>query len=108
MAVLTRMKQLIDRLNDATEAYDQGKPYISDTEWDSMYFQLKALEEESGIIYPNSPTQTIEYRVMNNLTKATHNHKMLSLDKTKSVDEVREYMGNQIIQTKNLITVSKI
>lgn len=94
MANLTRMKQLIEILNDATKAYDEGKPFMSDMDWDEKYYELQKLEEESGILFPNSPTQSIQYDVVNNLSKVTHNHKMLSLDKTKSEDEVKAFLGN--------------
>lgn len=94
MANLIRMKQLIEILNDATKAYDEDKPIMSDIDWDEKYYELEKLEEESGIIFPNSPTQSIQYDIVNNLSKVTHNHKMLSLDKTKSEDEVLAFLGN--------------
>lgn len=95
MANLTRMKQLIEILNDATKAYDEGKPYMSDIDWDEKYYELQKLEEETNILFPNSPTQSIQYDVVNSLSKVTHNHKMLSLDKTKSEDEVLSFLGNR-------------
>lgn len=94
MANLTRMKQLIEILNDATKAYDEGKPFMSDIDWDEKYYELQKLEEESDILFPNSPTQSIQYDVVNSLSKVTHNHKMLSLDKTKSEDEVKAFLGS--------------
>lgn len=90
---LTYMKALIEQLNDATKAYDEGKPYMSDVDWDEKYYELQKLEERLGIIFPNSPTQSIQYDVVNGLEKVTHNHKMLSLDKTKSDDEVKAFLG---------------
>lgn len=86
--MLERIKTLITQLNDATKAYDEGKPYMSDCEWDDLYFQLVELEKESGIYLSESPTQTIDYQVVNSLEKVIHNHKMLSLDKTKELSEV--------------------
>lgn len=88
------MRALIQKLNDATKAYDEGHPFLSDTEWDNLYFQLKKMEEDTGIIYPDSPTQTISYQVVNKLEKVTHNHEMLSLDKTKDVSVVDAFLGN--------------
>lgn len=85
------IRNLIKLLNDCTYAYDLGKPIISDEEWDKLYFKLKALEEETGIIYANSPTQKIDYRVVNKLEKVTHSHPMLSLDKTKEVSDVMSF-----------------
>lgn len=88
------MRALIQKLNDATKAYDEGHPFLSDTEWDNLYFQLKKMEEDTGIIYPDSPTQTISYQVVNKLEKVTHNHEMLSLDKTKDVSVIDAFLGN--------------
>jgi len=88
------MQDLIKRLNEATKAYDEGNPIMSDAEWDRLYFELKVLEEKTGIIYPDSPTQTINYEVVNKLSKVKHSHKMLSLEKTKNVDEVEAFLGN--------------
>ena len=88
-------ENLIDELNRATEAYDKGKPYMSDHEWDARYYHLIAIEEMQGWASPNSPTQQIHYNVVNELAKVQHNHPMLSLDKTKSLDELSEFCGNR-------------
>ena len=89
------MKDLIAQLNKATKAYDEGHPIMTDKEWDDLYFKLLEMERDTGIIYPNSPTQTISYEVVNKLPKVEHNHKMLSLDKTKSPAEVDAFLGNK-------------
>lgn len=88
-------ENLIDELNRATEAYDKGKPYMSDHEWDARYYHLVAIEEMQGWASPDSPTQQIHYNVVNELAKVQHNHPMLSLDKTKSLDELSEFCGNR-------------
>ncbi|MBO7535645.1 MAG: NAD-dependent DNA ligase LigA, partial [Bacilli bacterium] len=88
-----RIKELVVYLNYATKMYDEGNPIISDQEWDDVYFELKRLEDTVGIILPNSPTQTINYEVVTALNKVQHNHKMLSLAKTKDWDEFLEYFG---------------
>lgn len=90
-----RMFQLIDELNQATEAYDRGAPMMTDAAWDRMYWELVAMEEMQGWASPNSPTQQIHYNVVNELAKVQHNHPMLSLDKTKSLDELSEFCGNR-------------
>ena len=92
MTKTERIQELIKKLNYYTTLYDKGTPDISDEEWDKMYFELKELEKETGLIYPNSPTQTVYYDVVNSLKKVEHNHKMLSLDKTKSIDEVQNFL----------------
>lgn len=82
------MRELIDKLNYYTYLYDIGKPKITDKEWDDLYFELEKMEKESGVVYPDSPTQAINYQVVNNLKKVEHNHKMLSLAKTKDLHEI--------------------
>lgn len=89
------IRNFINTLNKATEAYDQGQPYLSDTDWDTMYYELEKLEKETGIIYPDSPTQTIHYDVVNNLKKVTHDHPMLSLQKTKDIEDIKEFIGGK-------------
>lgn len=71
------IRTLVEQLNDATKAYDEGKPYISDAEWDEKYYELVKLEKETGIYYPNSPTQSIDYQAVNGLTKTVRKVPML-------------------------------
>ena len=68
------IRTLIDELNFHTSLYNNGMPSMPDTEWDKMYFKLQELEKETGIIYPDSPTQSIQYNVVNQLNKVEHNH----------------------------------
>ena len=89
---------LVKCLNEYTKAYDEGNPLISDKEWDDLYFRLKELEDKTGLVLSNSPTQTISYEVVNELEKKTHDHKMLSLEKTKSaIDVVRFGQGAEML-----------
>ena len=92
MNPVDEMRDLIEKLNYYTKLYDEGKSPISDKDWDDMYFHLEKLEEETGISLGNSPTIHIDYQVVNQLKKVKHNHPMLSLDKTKSEDEVVEFL----------------
>lgn len=94
MNPVDEMRDLIEKLNHYTKLYDEGKSPISDKEWDDMYFHLKKLEEETGISLGNSPTIHVDYQVVNQLKKVKHNHPMLSLDKTKSEDEVVEFLAD--------------
>ena len=91
------MEELIEKLNDATKAYDEGHPYITDKEWDDMYFALREMEERTGIILSNSPTVKVDYFSVNELKKVEHNHPMLSLDKTKSIDDIMRFCRGQQI-----------
>lgn len=90
-----RVEYLVAELNRHTELYDKGIPEISDRQWDDMYFELVALEHERGYILPNSPTQKVNYTVVNELQKVKHNHPMLSLDKTKDIEEIKSFIGNR-------------
>ena len=89
------MQDLVNLLNRATTAYDEGNPIMTDKEWDKLYFELRDLEEKTGIILENSPTQVIHYESVNALNKVTHNHKMLSLEKTKDIDVIKSFLGKE-------------
>ena len=89
------MQELVEKLNYYTKLYDEGNPAILDKEWDNMYFQLQDMERMTGVYLPDSPTQKVNYQVINALTKVEHNHPMLSLDKTKSIDEINSFIGNK-------------
>ncbi len=95
MNQIEEMYDLIEKLNYHTKLYDEGHPQIEDSAWDAMYFKLQKLEEDTGITFADSPTQHISYDVINILNKVTHNHPMLSLQKTKNVDEVDTFLGQQ-------------
>ena len=97
------IRDLIDKLNYYTKKYDEGHPEISDQEWDWMYFQLQKMEFDSGIYYPDSPTQSVNYQVVNQLNKVEHNHPMLSLDKTKDIDMLYAFTIS-----KNYIAMAKM
>ena len=86
------IRSLIDELNRLTVLYDAGQPEVSDKEWDDLYFELKQMEEETGIIYPDSPTQNIHFEKVSELKKVKHNHPMLSLDKTKDLKDVESFL----------------
>lgn len=92
------MRKLVKKLNNYTKLYDEGRPAISDKEWDDMYFKLQKMEEETGVVLPDSPTHSIQYEVVNQLNKVEHNHPMLSLKKTKEVAEVYSFAkGHSVI-----------
>ena len=92
---LDEMRQLIDQLNYYTKLYDEGNPEIDDETWDKMYFLLQQMEEKSGIILANSPTAHIDYQIVNKLNKIEHDHPMLSLDKTKNIDDVKAFFNKK-------------
>ena len=90
-----RVEYLVSELNRHTELYDKGTPEISDKEWDDMYFELATLEHECGYVLPDSPTQRVNYTVVNELNKVEHNHPMLSLNKTKDIEEIKSFVGDK-------------
>jgi DNA ligase (NAD+) len=86
----------VRELNRASEAYyNTGQPIMSDYEFDKKIEELRQWEEETGIVLSNSPTHNVGYLVANELKEVKHNHLMLSLDKTKSVDELIEFLGDK-------------
>ena len=85
----------IKKLNEWTRLYDLGTPVVTDMEWDSLYFDVQEFENRTGIIFNDSPTTKISYEVKNELTKVKHGHPMLSLAKTKSIDEVKKFIGSK-------------
>lgn len=95
MEQIKRMKELINILNNASNTYYNKTPIMSDYEWDKLYDELEELEYVTGIILSNSPTHNVGYSVAAELKEIEHNHPMLSLDKTKSVDELIEFIGDK-------------
>ena len=86
-------KKLIKNMQIWQRAYDEGHPIISDFEWDDYYTTLLRLEKELGYTDPESPSQKIHYDVVNELKKVEHNHPMLSLDKTKDIEEIKAFIN---------------
>lgn len=94
MKKIKRMKELINTLNNASNAYYNQSPIMSDYEWDKLYDELATLEYTTEIVLADSPTHNVGYSVADELKEVTHNHPMLSLDKTKSVDELINFIGD--------------
>lgn len=93
---LERMKELIGILREAGRAYYQeSREVMSNFEYDRLYDELLKLEQETGTVFGNSPTQNVGYEVVSALPKERHESPMLSLNKTKSVEELKEWLGEQ-------------
>jgi len=90
-------------LNNRTKEYDEGHPTVSDKEWDDIYFEVQKYEHFFDDIDPDSPLQKIDYQVVNELKKVKHNHPMLSLNKTKEIEEVENF-----VKGKDYIVMSKM
>lgn len=86
------MEDLIHMLNEASKAYYNGESTMTDIEYDKLFDELKSLEERTGLIYSNSPTQKVGATILDHLTKKTIDiQPMLSLDKVHSAEEVVEF-----------------
>ena len=93
---IQRMKELVSILRQAGKAYYQeSREIMSNFEYDKLYDELSSLEQETGIIMSGSPTQKVGYEVLSELPKETHDSPMLSLDKTKSVEDLQAWLGTQ-------------
>ncbi len=91
---LKRMKELTDILNKAAKAYySTDTELMSDREYDMLYDELKLLEQQTGTIMASSPTQKVGFEVMSELAKHAHEYKLLSLDKTKEVSKLKEFLS---------------
>lgn len=96
MEKVKRIKELVKQLNEYRDAYyNEARPVISDVEYDKLFDELSELEKETGVVYTNSPTQSVGYEVKSELEKVKHSHPMLSLDKTKSVDDLVKFAGDK-------------
>lgn len=93
---MQRMKELVPYLEECARVYEQeDRELISNFEYDKLYDELKALEEKTGIVLAGSVTHKVGFEVMSKLPKVTHPKKMLSLDKTKDVERLKSFLGDQ-------------
>ena len=93
---MKHMRELVDLLNRARRAYEQeDKEIMSNYEYDRLYDELQELEKELGTTLAASPTVNVGYEVLSELPKERHERPMLSLDKTKDVARLKEFLGGQ-------------
>lgn len=96
MSDLERMKELVEQLDAAARAYYQeSKELMSNKEYDELYDELAALEKKTGTVLAKSPTAHAGYEVLSALPKENHPSPMLSLDKTKEVSQLQEFLKDQ-------------
>lgn len=87
-----KMEDLIKKINKASYSYYVlDNPIISDKEWDKMYYELLDLENETGIVLPNSPSQKIGGEVLDGFKKVTHTKKLMSLGKAQTLEEIVDW-----------------
>ena len=93
---IEKIKQLVNELNTYRDAYyNNSESLVSDKVYDELFDELTILEKETGYILANSPTQTVGYDVVSKLNKVTHDHPMLSLDKTKDVNKIIQFLDGK-------------
>ena len=91
-----RMKELVDKLNEASKAYyAKDEEIMSNFEYDALYDELVRLEEETGVTLANSPTVNVGYEAVDELPKEAHEKPMLSLAKTKSREELKDWLNGR-------------
>ena len=94
--MLQEIRTLVQTLNEQRDAYyNRNSPTMTDQEYDRLFDHLAELEKESGIIFSNSPTQSVGYYPVSELTKVRHPRALLSLEKTKQIRELADFMENQ-------------
>lgn len=93
---MQRMKELSALLLQASRAYYQeNREILSNFEYDRLYDELLKLEEDTGVVLAGSPSQKVGYEILSELPKEAHESPMLSLDKTKEVEALQEWLGSQ-------------
>lgn len=96
--LLARQRELTARLNVyRDEYYNKNAPSVSDAVYDRLFDELVGLEEQTGVIMTNSPTQTVGYPVVSGLPEAKHDIPLLSLDKTKLVNDLLSFQGGRTV-----------
>lgn len=93
---IEQMQNLILLLNQASKAYYQeSREIMPNHEYDRLYDMLEDLERETGVTLSKSPTMRVGYEVLSDLPKEKHPQEMLSLDKTKDVEQLKNWLGEQ-------------
>lgn len=96
MDKMKRMRELVKTILEANKAYYQeGNEIMPNKEWDRLYDELLELEKETGVALSKSPTQNVGYEILSAFQKEKHPKKMLSLDKTKSREELVKWLGDK-------------
>ena len=96
MNKIKRIKELIDILNKASDAYyGQDNPIMSDKQYDDLYDELVELELATRVVFTGSPTQKVQGVCVDSLNKVRHTKPMLSANKTKDIEEIKKFIGNR-------------
>lgn len=93
---IKRIQELVPLLAQAARIYEQeDREIMSNLEYDQLYDELEKLEKETGVVLANSVTHKVGYEVLSNLPKVSHSQPILSLDKTKEVDQLVSFLGEE-------------
>ena len=96
MDKIKRIKELVDVLHKASIAYYRDdNPVMSDKQYDDLYDELELLENETGVILAGSPTRKVQGYILEGFRKVQHSKPMLSVDKTKSIDEIKRFVKDK-------------
>lgn len=96
MEKINRIQNLVKELNVACDAYYvNDKPIMTDKQYDTLYSELEQLQQETGYILSSSPTEKVQGQVLDSLKKVQHTEPMLSAEKSKDINDVIKFMGNQ-------------
>ena len=94
---ISYIQTLVEKLNKANIAYyNSGTPIMTDDLWDTYFEELQRLEQETGYILTNSPTQYAGYQTVDFIKKVSHSSPMLSLNKVHTVEEIKNFMNDEI------------
>lgn len=92
---INKMKKIVKELTNASKMYYKfDKQIITDKEYDTLYDELKEIENETGIVLANSPTNKVQGYILDGYKKVTHSKPMLSADKTKDLNVIKKFIGN--------------
>lgn len=94
--MIKRIEELVELLNKASDVYyNQDSLILTDKDFDDLYDELVHMENKTGKVFPNSPTKRVGYQVKSKLNKVKHTSVLLSLNKTKSIEELAKFIGNE-------------
>ena len=95
---IERMKELIDVLNKASDAYYlNDNPIMSDKKYDDLMDELETLENETGVVMSSSPLHKVQGKVLPVLNKITHSKPMLSSNKTKDINDIKNFANRSVM-----------
>lgn len=98
MDKVVRLKELVNKLNEASVAYYKyDNPIMADKQYDDLYDELEQLEKETGLILAGSPTRKVQGYILEGLEEVKHSRPMLSSDKTKDINKIKEFIGNRSV-----------